>query len=145
MDFIQLMIDNEKNDGNSPSDVNLDKSNKKSNLSLNNDELTAQGILFFIAGYDTTSASLSHAIYFLAQNKSCQQRLFDELTAVTEEFTYDNLNELKYLNAVINESLRLAPPLLCIQRECTQDYKLGDTGLHQNIFDIALDSNHCLV
>ena len=133
-DFIQLMIDNEKNDSDYDSisdeeikDTEMDRP-KKSNWNLNNDELTAQGILFFIAGYDTTSAALSHALYFLAQNTECQQKLAEELKTLTEEFTYENLNQLKYLNAVINETLRMAPPLTCVQRECTQDYKLGSTG-----------------
>src|SRR2546421_80792 len=102
---------------------------KKTNHTLSSDELTAQGILFFIAGYDTTSASLSHAIYYLAKHRDCQQRLYEELqTYKNEGFTYENLNKFKYLNAVINETLRLAPPLLSITRECIQEYKLGNTG-----------------
>ena len=131
------MIDSEKNDSDyeAISDEeyelsNKDKPNKDKtkNSNLSNDELTAQGILFFIAGYDTTSAALSHALYFLAQNINCQQRLAEELKSLAEEFTYENLNQLKYLNAVINETLRMAPPLTCIQRECVKDYKLGNTG-----------------
>ena len=115
-DFIQLMIDNEK-------------SSESDDKSLTNDELTAQGILFFIAGYDTTSAALSHAVFFLAQNRSCQERLAEELRT-GGEFSYERLKELPFLNAVINETLRLAPPLLAIQRECTQDYALANAGIY---------------
>ena len=134
------MIDNEKNDKNFDSDYNSDEDINvnqlqestetviKSSQTLTSDELTAQGILFFIAGYDTTSASLSHAIYYLSQYRDCQQKLYEELAAMDDDFTYENLNGLKYLNAVINETLRMAPPLSSIQRECIQDYKLGDTG-----------------
>ncbi|XP_054157436.1 uncharacterized protein LOC128955785 [Oppia nitens] len=143
-DFIQLMIDNEKNDDEIGSDDNTDEDNKlneflnvaediskKSQLNLSADELTAQGILFFIAGYDTTSASLSHCIYYLSTNIDCQQKLYEEIeqSISGQQFTYERLNQLKYLNAVINETLRLAPPLLAIQRDCLQDYTLGNTGI----------------
>jgi cytochrome P450 len=97
------------------------------NRILSSDELTAQGILFFIAGYDTTSAAISHCIYYLSQNKDCQRKLYEELQTITD-FNYETLNKLKYLNAVIKETLRLAPPLVCIDRECLKDYKLGNTG-----------------
>jgi cytochrome P450 len=97
------------------------------NRILSSDELTAQGILFFIAGYDTTSAAISHCIYYLSKYKECQRKLYEELQTITD-FNYETLNKLKYLNAVIKETLRLAPPLVCIDRECLKDYKLGNTG-----------------
>ncbi|XP_054155295.1 cytochrome P450 3A29-like [Oppia nitens] len=136
-DFIQLMIDSEKTNKDlgydSNSDVDIDESNEQTKQTkpigtLTPDELTAQGILFFIAGYDTTSAALTHAIYYLSQNKESQQKLYEEIKTV-DEFTYEKLVHLKYLNAVINETLRLAPSLTRIQRECLQDYKLGNTGI----------------
>ncbi|CAG2180351.1 unnamed protein product [Oppiella nova] len=132
------MIDSEKSDkdfgynsisSDNDSDESSDKTDKKSTAgTLTPDELTAQGILFFIAGYDTTSAALTHTIYYLSQHPECQQKLYEELKTC-DEFTYEKLVHLKYLNAVINETLRLAPSLTRIQRECVQDYKLGNTGI----------------
>ncbi|CAG2171470.1 unnamed protein product [Oppiella nova] len=104
------------------------KPSKKSVGKLSYDEMVAQGILFFIAGYDTTSASLTHAIYYLSQHPECQQRLYEELKTC-DEFTYEKLVHLKYLNAVINETLRMAPPFLRVFRDCVQDYTLGNTGI----------------
>jgi len=94
---------------------------------LTPDELTAQGMLLYIAGYDTTSASIANAIFYLSQNMDCQTKLYEELKEC-DKFTYDNLVHLKYLNAVINETLRLSPSLTRNARECLQDYKLGNTG-----------------
>ena len=129
------MMDSEKSDKELGYDSNLSEDETedtetlpRSKATLSADELTAQGILFFLAGYDTTSAALSHCVYYLAQNKPIQQKLFDELQTVTE-FTYDNLNRLKYLNAVIDETLRLAPPFLRVQRQCIEDTELGNTGI----------------
>ncbi|CAG2120867.1 unnamed protein product, partial [Medioppia subpectinata] len=52
-DFIQLMIDKKE-------DSTVNSVANDCDHILTAEELTAQGILFFIAGYDTTSASLSH-------------------------------------------------------------------------------------
>ena len=125
------MLDSEKSskdlgyDSNSEGETEDNTEEKiKPNGTLSADELTAQGILFFIAGYDTTSAALSHLVYYLAENKECQQKLYEELREVNE-FTYDKLSQLKYLNGVINETLRLAPSLLRIQRDCVKDFELN--------------------
>ena len=90
---------------------------------LSIDEMIAQGILFFIAGSGTLSASLSHVIYYLSVHKDCQQRLYEELKDV-KEFSYETLSQLKYLNAVIDETFRLAPPGLRNPRQCVKEFKL---------------------
>ncbi|CAG2110042.1 unnamed protein product [Medioppia subpectinata] len=137
-DFIQLMIDSEKSntdlgyDSNSDVDVTpqevAEGAAKLSKGTLTADELTAQSILLYIAGYDTTSASIANALFYLSQNPECQRLLAHELKAC-DEFTYEKLVHLKYLNGVINETLRLAPSLTRNARECIQDYKLGNTGI----------------
>ena len=110
-----------------PDENELLKSIAKPNGTLTTDEITVQGILFFIAGYDTTSASISHAIYYLSQNIEIQNKLYNELQTLTE-FSYEKLNHLKYLNAVINETLRLSPPLSRVQRDSVQDFTLNVEG-----------------
>ena len=138
-DFLQLMVNSEL-DYDSNSDVESSptvadeggveqRKDRKSKGTLRHDEITGQGLLFFIAGYHTTSSSLTHAVYYLSQNKDCQQRLYEELQTL-DEFSYEKLVHMKYLNAVIDETLRLAPSLTTIQRECIQDYKLGNTGIY---------------
>ncbi|CAG2177895.1 unnamed protein product [Oppiella nova] len=135
-DFMQLMINSEKSDKDfgydSTSEEDPDMSTKhptkRPTSQLTPDEITAQGIAFFIGGYDTTSAALTHAIYYLSLHPECQQILYEELKTC-DDFTYETLGHLKYLNAVINETLRLAPSLTRFQRQCLQDYKLGNTGI----------------
>ncbi|CAG2104153.1 unnamed protein product, partial [Medioppia subpectinata] len=140
-DFLQIMLDSEISVD--QTNTNYDLVDKDSDETFGNpmannntlikgtlttDELSAQALQFLIAGYDTTSAAITHALYYLSQHKDCQQILYEELQSC-DEFTYEKLSQLKYLNAVINETLRLAPSLTRIQRECVQDYKLGNTGI----------------
>ncbi|KAJ5656571.1 hypothetical protein N7507_008521 [Penicillium longicatenatum] len=67
------------------------------------------GKLAIIAGSDTTGATLANALYFLTSNPSKYQRLQKEVDEA-------NLNggdapPIPYVDAVINETLRLKPPV----------------------------------
>ncbi|XP_076352610.1 cytochrome P450 3A19-like [Tachypleus tridentatus] len=45
---------------------------------LTEDELVAQCVIFFLAGYETTSSALSYIVYLLALNQDCQNKLYQE-------------------------------------------------------------------
>ncbi|KAF8075954.1 cytochrome P450 monooxygenase pc-3 [Lyophyllum atratum] len=65
-----------------------------------------------LAGRDTTTNSISYAIHMLAKHPLVLSRLRDEiLTKIgsSRRPTYDDMKDMKYLRAVINETLRLYP------------------------------------
>ncbi|EGO30124.1 hypothetical protein SERLADRAFT_431596 [Serpula lacrymans var. lacrymans S7.9] len=65
-----------------------------------------------IAGGDTTASTLSFMIYQLSQNPRILDRLREEIinkVGLTDRPTYDDIRDMKYLRAVINETLRLHP------------------------------------
>ncbi|KAI0775623.1 cytochrome P450 [Trametes elegans] len=67
-----------------------------------------------LAGRDTTSCTLTFAIYALAEHPEVLQRLRAEVLSVvgpSQRPTYDNVREMKYMRAFINEVLRLWPPV----------------------------------
>ncbi|TRM63528.1 cytochrome P450 [Schizophyllum amplum] len=80
---------------------------------LGPNELTAEALTLLIAGSDTTSNSTCAIIYYLARNPASQMRLQRELDDAlgadsTEKVTYaEQVKRLPYLDAVINEALRL--------------------------------------
>lgn len=100
---------------------------------LTEDEALAQCILFFIGGQDTTSSTLALCAYFLAVNPAAQDKLrreVDECIATNgSKPSLDVVFKLDYLNCVVLETLRLAPPLTRIEREASEDYVLGQTGI----------------
>ncbi|KAJ7321640.1 cytochrome P450 monooxygenase pc-3 [Mycena albidolilacea] len=67
-----------------------------------------------VAGRDTTAATLTFAVYMLAEHPAMAARLRREVLVVvggTRMPTYDDVRGMKYLRAFINETLRLYPPV----------------------------------
>lgn len=77
-------------------------------------ELLANAHLICIAGTDTVSSVTTNTYRELCRHPEVQETLAAELRAVVREhgkITCDNIRSLPYLNAVVNEGLRLHAPL----------------------------------
>lgn len=83
---------------------------------MGREELTAEALTQLIAGSDTTSNSSCAIIYYLSNNPRVMRKLQDELDKVAEEkaggeevlhFDYEDVKNLPYLQACIDEALRL--------------------------------------
>lgn len=95
------------------------------------DELVAQCLLFFVAGFDTTSNHLSFFSYELALNPAIQAKLYGEVTELHASLNgkplhYDALPKLKYMDMTISEVLRKWAPVAFTDRLCNKDYVFDD-------------------
>ncbi|KAE9399487.1 cytochrome P450 [Gymnopus androsaceus JB14] len=82
-----------------------------------------------VAGRDTTASLLTFTVYMLSQHPQILSRLREEiLTAIgpSRRPTYDDLRDMKYLRAVLNETLRLYPPVQSNKRTTFPPIKPGD-------------------
>ncbi|GFG30951.1 hypothetical protein Cfor_07734, partial [Coptotermes formosanus] len=95
---------------------------------LQDEDIIAQAVLFFLAGFDTASTLLCFASHELAVHLDVQTRLQEEIDETLQEnggkFTYEALHDMKYLDMVVNETLRLYPPVAAVDRICVQPYTL---------------------
>lgn len=101
------------------------------------DELAAQCFCCFVVGFDTLASVLAFMAYEVALNQEIQQKLYEEVRTVNESLggghlTYDALSKLKYLDQVIDETLRKWPPVSLSSRKCTKDVEL-DLGNSKNV------------
>uniref|UniRef100_A0A2M4BJZ6 Putative cytochrome p450 9b2 n=1 Tax=Anopheles marajoara TaxID=58244 RepID=A0A2M4BJZ6_9DIPT len=95
-------------------------------------ELIAQAFIFFFAGYETVSWSMSFALYELAIAEDIQRKLREEIDeteaslADGEVIGYEKLQSMRYMDMVVSETLRKWPFATVLNRECIQDYQYDD-------------------
>ncbi|CAG2182460.1 unnamed protein product, partial [Oppiella nova] len=165
-DYLQLMIDaqnrmnadtdeldvddlDEEIYGKTETKVNINNNNestKTKGTGLTDNDIMATSFIFFVAGYETTAALLSHVFYSLAINEKCQQKLYEEVNGLDGKYDYESVSKMPYLEACIAETLRLYNPIPVINRHASQEYTLGDTGLTipkgMNVFFDAYTIHH---
>lgn len=85
-------------------------------------------MVLFADGTETSSTALSFALYDLASNSECQQKLYEEIIEKLEKnngkWNVDAVQEMIYLQCVLYESMRLHPPATISHRRCTKEYRL---------------------
>ncbi|KAG4079702.1 hypothetical protein HA402_009088 [Bradysia odoriphaga] len=100
-------------------------------LSLN--EIAAQAFVFFIAGFETASTTLSFILYELSINKHLQERARQEIHTVLAkhngQFTYEAMMSMNYLGQCIHESLRKYPPGNLIRTNVNKEYPIPNTDI----------------
>uniref|UniRef100_A0A8C4NU65 Thromboxane-A synthase n=1 Tax=Dicentrarchus labrax TaxID=13489 RepID=A0A8C4NU65_DICLA len=91
---------------------------------ITEDEIVGQAFVFLLAGYETSSNTLAFTCYLLAIHPECQvkvQEEVDDFFTRHESPDYTNVHELKYLDMVISEALRLYPPGFRFARDIDND------------------------
>lgn len=89
----------------------------------------------FLAGHDTTSAALTWTWLLLAQHPEVESRLHAELRSVLggRKPGAADLAALRYTEMVVNEALRLYPPIGRIGRRPVRDVDLGSVVLPRTV------------
>ncbi|TXN82090.1 cytochrome P450 [Methylobacterium sp. WL8] len=86
-------------------------------------EVQANIITFIAAGHETTANALTWALYCLAKDDAARERLEAEVDAAGEgDFALDTL---PFAKAVMEEAMRLFPPVPFLSRQAIRDDRLG--------------------
>ncbi|XP_033326768.2 putative cytochrome P450 6a14 [Megalopta genalis] len=107
-----------------------DHPEKLGDIELTDSLLAAQAFVFFIAGFETSSSTISNALYELALNQDIQDKLRSEIKEHHEinngEWHYENIKAMPILDGVFKETLRMYPPVPFITRKSVDDYTFAD-------------------
>ncbi|XP_059618983.1 probable cytochrome P450 28a5 [Phlebotomus argentipes] len=95
----------------------------KEKKNLNELDMVAHAVTFFLDGFETSSIAMAFTLYELAGHKNAQNKLRKEIQdtiASHGKLTFDIVSEMPYLDQVLNESLRLYPPATTSAKVCTE-------------------------
>jgi cytochrome P450 family 4 subfamily V len=85
---------------------------------------------FMFEGHDTTAAAASWGCHLIGSHPDIQRKIHQEMDAIFGDsdrpITNNDLKEMKYLDCVIKEILRLFPSVPFFSRNVTEDFKIGD-------------------
>jgi len=94
--------------------------------------IVSNAFLLFVAALDTTSSTLTFAVHYLIKYPEIQEKLREEILDVigsSEKVSFEHIQDMKYLDNLIYETLRSAHPFAQIlERECTKDYLVPGTN-----------------
>lgn len=106
-DFLQLMVQVRntgavQSDGDWETKIIHDESKKTLSIS----EVAAQCFIFLLAGFETSSTTMSYCLYELARNPKYQRKVQQEIVDVLEkhngEITYESVSEMHLLENCID-------------------------------------------
>lgn len=106
---------------------------------LNDKELRDEVSTFMFAGHDTTSVAMSFTLFAIANHPEVQKKAFDELYNIfgsdkERMCTTTDLNEMKYLEMVIKESLRMYPSAPLFSRTVSENLDYSKFKISKKYF-----------
>ncbi|MFC7325140.1 cytochrome P450 [Halorubrum rutilum] len=84
-------------------------------------------VTMLLAGHDTTALALTYTFYLLSNHPEARERVAAEAEAATADGapTAADARDMEFTERVLNESMRLYPPVYTLFREPKLDVKVG--------------------
>lgn len=132
-DFVDLLLNLKKESfitGDSVTNMKDKTCSKKINITVDDTLLVGQTLSIFNAGFETSSTAMTFTLYELAKNKDAQLKASADVDRYLQKhknrLNYDCVTDLPYLEACLDEALRLYPVLGVLTREVVEEYTLPD-------------------
>ncbi len=95
-------------------------------------EVKANIVTFIAAGHETTANALTWALYCLSQDEDVRERLEREVDAVASPDGSFDSERLVVTRAVMEETMRLFPPVPFLSRQALRDDRIGRVKIPRN-------------
>ncbi|XP_045533806.1 cytochrome P450 6B6 isoform X4 [Papilio machaon] len=126
-DFVDLLLEYKKKGkivGQSIEKIKPNGVPEEVSLELTEEIIAAQIMIFFAAGFETSSSSTSYTLHELAYNPEEQRKVQEEIDRVLAKYdnklSYDAVSEMTYLHCAFKEGIRMFPSLGHLIRKCTR-------------------------
>ena len=112
--------------------------------SMSDKQIRDEVLTFLLAGHETTSNALSWAIYLLSIHPEIRNKVREEVYPVIRTgLSYSSLEHLPYTKNVIQEAMRLYPPIWIIERSPIKDDEIGGYFIPAgSIVSVCINSIH---
>ena len=99
------------------------------------EQLRDEMMTMLLAGHDTTALTLTYTWFLLSEHPEVERRVHEELDEVVSDDRpgMEHVRELDYLEWVIQEAMRLYPPVYVMFREPTEDVTLSGYPVEQGM------------
>ena len=96
----------------------IDSTSREDDPKVGRQRMRDEMITLLLAGHETTASTLSWTFYLADRHPEVWERLHAEATEVLGDRlpTYDDLNRLRYTGMVVEEVIRLYPPVWMLSR-----------------------------
>jgi len=90
------------------------------------EEVTNQAIFLMFAAHDTTTAAITHTIYYLARNPEAKEKLYAEVDSVDlDGLDWEDQDKVPYMQQVFNEVQRIRPSVPLVPRRTIRDTEMA--------------------
>ena len=105
----------------------LDATDPETGQGLSDTEIVDNILTFIGAGHETTALALTWTFFLLSRHPDIEAKVLAEIAAVTggAPLEPEQVATLTYTRQVIQESMRVYPPVAMVVRGALEDFKLG--------------------
>jgi cytochrome P450 len=129
-EIVLAMIRDRRREGRAHGDllsILMQARDEETGETMSDDELRSAVLTFFLAGHETTATALTWAWFFLASRPAIRERVRGEAVAVLGDRrpTFADVSQLHHARMVIEEAMRLCPPIWAVPRQAVADDEIG--------------------
>jgi len=117
-------------------DILIETRDEDTGKTFTDDQLRDHVLTFLMAGHETTSTAITWTLYELTKHPEIQKKLHEEVDNVLGDKpinSFDQVEQLKYLNMVMKESLRYYPPVPMVMRNVANDDVMMNYKIPKNL------------
>ena len=109
---------------------------EETGLGLSQKQIQDEVVTFLLAGHETTSNALTWTFYLLSEHSEIRKKVIAEIRTnipLTGKISMADLEKLSLTGRVLQESMRLYPPVWIIERNAIGDDDWLEAGFEDQI------------